>query len=293
MPDAPTVAGGRTPIVAVVGALLALVSSLSWGAADFIGGTLSRRLPALAVYGWSQAVGCVVLLVIATVAGGWTADPGYWPWAILASISGLIAMIAFYTALAEGPMGLVSPLASLSVLVPLSIALLAGETPTSVQILGIVLAVMGILLASGPELSGAESARPLALSVLAAIAFGIVIVALAQGSQTNALMTITAMRVITVMILLVVLLVVRHAGGVGRRDLAPLAVLGVLDAGGNLLLAVATTMALLSITSVLGSLYPVVTAVLAAIFLHERLRPVQYVGVVAAMIGVVLIASGD
>jgi drug/metabolite transporter (DMT)-like permease len=274
-----------------VAALLAVMSSLMWGSADFLGGVLSRRLPSLAVYGLSQAVGFVLLVTVATVTGGWSAEPGYWPWAISASILGMIAMIAFYQALAIGPMGIVSPLVALSVLVPVAVSLLRGELPTPVQILGIIVAIVGILLASGPELSGAESARPLILAGVAALGFGGMFVLMAEGSAHDPLMTMTGMRVTTVVIFAVVLLVTRSIGGARPRDAAPLAAIGVLDAAANVTFGFATTLGLLSVTAVLGDLYPVVTAVLAAIFLRERLRPVQYAGVAAALAGVLMIAS--
>lgn len=272
-------------------ALLAVMSSLMWGTADFIGGVTSRRLPALAVYGLSQGVGFVVLGVIATASDGWSRDPGYWPWAIGASVLGLVAMVAFYQALAIGPMGIVSPLVSLSVLVPVAVSLLRGEQPAPVQVLGIILAVVGILLASGPELSGAESARPLLLAGAAALGFGGMYVLMAEGSRYDALMTMTGMRVTSVVIFAIVVVAVRSIGGAGRRDVFPLVVIGIFDAGANVAFGVATTTGLLSTTSVLGSLYPVVTAILAAIFLRERLRAVQYAGVVAAIGGVLMIAS--
>ncbi len=262
-----------------------------WGTADFVGGVTSRRLPALAVYGLSQGVGFVILGGIATLWGGWAREPGYWPGAIGASVLGLVAMVAFYQALAIGPMGIVSPLVSLSVLVPVAVSLIRGEQPVPIQVLGIILAVVGILLASGPELSGAESARPLLLAGAAALGFGGMYVLMAEGSQHDALMTMTGMRVTSVVIFAVVLVAVRSVGGAGRRDVLPLVVIGVFDAGANLAFGVATTTGLLSTTSVLGSLYPVVTAILAAIFLRERLRAVQYAGVVAAIGGVLMIAS--
>lgn len=272
-------------------ALLAVLSSLMWGSADFLGGVTSRRLPALAVYGLSQAIGFVVLMTVATVTGGWASDPAYWPWAIAASALGMVGMISFYRALSIGPMGIVSPLVALSVLVPVAFALLRGEAPGSVQVLGIILAVVGILLASGPELSGAESARPLILAGVAAIAFGGMYITMAEGSKTDPLMTMTGMRVTTVVIFAVVLLWVHNLGGVQRRDLLPLAVIGIFDAAANVAFGIATTMGLLSTTSVLGSLYPVVTAILAAVFLHERLKAVQYAGVAAALAGVVMIST--
>ncbi len=273
-------------------ALLALVSSLMWGTSDFLGGVTSRRLPPLAVYGLSQAVGFVFLVAAATVTGGWAADPGYWPWAVGASVVGMIAMLAFYEALKIGPMGIVSPLVALSVLVPVTVSLLRGEIPASVQIVGIIAAICGILLASGPELSGAETARPLIFAAIAAVGFGGMFILMAEGSKHDALMTMTGMRVVTVVIFAVILLVVRNVGGAKGSDAVPLIAIGVLDAAANVTFGFATTMGLLSVTAVLGDLYPVVTAILAAIVLKERLRPVQYAGVAAAMVGVLLIASG-
>lgn len=273
-------------------ALLALSSSLMWGTADFLGGLTSRRLPALAVYGLSQAVGFVVLVVAATVTSSWGANPGFWPWAIASSVLGMVGMLAFYAALSIGPMGIVSPLVALSVLVPVSFGLIRGEIPGGVQILGILAAVVGILLASGPELSGAESARPLILAGVAALGFGGMYLTMAEGSAYSPLMTMTGMRVTTVILFVVILAKARSLGGATPRDALPLIAIGVFDAGANVAYGVATTVGLLATTAVLGSLYPVVTALLAAIVLHERLRAVQYVGVGVAMAGVVMISAG-
>jgi drug/metabolite transporter (DMT)-like permease len=263
-----------------------------WGTADFLGGFTSRRVRPLAVYGLSQVAGFVLLVVAATVTWSWDADPGYWPWAIASSLLGMVGMLAFYAALSIGPMGIVSPLVSLSVLLPVAVSLLRGELPGSVQVLGIIIAVVGILLASGPELSGAESAKPLVLAGVAAVAFGGMYLTMAEGSSYSALMTMTGMRITTVAIFVVILAIARSLGGAQRRDAAPLITIGVFDAAANVAFGVATTMGLLATTSVLGSLYPVVTAVLAAVFLRERLRIVQYAGVAVAMTGVILIASG-
>lgn len=272
-------------------ALLALSSSLMWGTGDFVGGLLSRRVRPLAVYGLSQAFGFVILVVVATALGGWDADPRFWPWAIGASLLGLVSMVAFYEALAIGPMGIVAPLVSLSVLVPVGFSLLTGETPPPAQILGILIAVVGIMLASGPELTGAETARPLILAGIAALGFGGMYVTMAEGSAYDPLMTMTGMRVTTVVVFVGILIVARSLGGATRRDTVPLVAIGVFDASANVSFGFATTMGLLSTTSVLGSLYPVVTAVLAAIVLKERLRAVQYAGVVATFVGVGVIAA--
>ncbi len=272
-------------------AVLALLSSAMWGTADFLGGSLSRRRPVLAVVGWSQLAGLVLMIVTATVTGSWGTDLAYLPWAVLASVSGFLGLIAFYTALAIGTMGIVSPVAALGVLVPLSLALFGGEAPTSVQVLGIVLAVIGVVLASGPELSGSAGGRPVALALLSAVLFGAALVGIARGSQTSAVMTMTGMRASTVICFAVVLAVARTAGGITRADVGPLVTVGFFDVAANVAFGLATAAGLLSVTSVLGSLYPVVTVLLAWWFYGERLRAVQYVGVVGALTGVVLISA--
>lgn len=274
-------------------ALLALLSSVSWGTGDFLGGVLTRRLPVLAVYCLSQLSGLALLLVVAVATRAWTAPTGYLPWAVAASVAGMLAMTAFYTALATGRMGIVSPVTSLSVVVPLAVGLLVkGDQPAPAQVLGLLAAVAGVLLASGPELSGEGTGRPVFLALVAAAGFGVMFVGMAEGSAYSPVMTPLVMRTTSIVLSGAVLVARRSVGGVGRRDVAPLLAIGVLDAGANVLFSVATTLGLLSLTSVLGSLYPVMTAVLAAVFLHERLRPVQYAGVAVALTGVALITAG-
>jgi drug/metabolite transporter (DMT)-like permease len=276
-----------------VGALLALASSIMWGTSDFLGGQMSRRRPALAVYLGAQVFGFLGLISAAAVTGAWGTSPGYWPWAIAGSLAGVVGMYSFYQALALGPMGIVSPLVALAVVIPVGFALLMlGETPTGLQIAGILTAITGVLLASGPELTGAESVKPLVYSAVALVFFGIMFITIAEGSRTSALMTMTGMRATSMVLIVIALLVFRSAGGITVRDLPVLAVVGLVDAAANVTYGVATTMGMLSTTAVLGSLYPVATALLAAIILKERLRPVQYAGVAVTMLGVVLVSSG-
>ena len=278
-----------------MGALLALLSSISWGSADFLAGELSRRRAAVAVAGASQIVGFVVMLLALLVTAEWAADvpaADYVVWGVLASVAGLGGLIAFYTALSTGRMGVVSPIAALGVLVPLGVGLLRGEAPTGLQVLGIVVAVAGVVLASGPEVSGKVGARPVILAVVAAVAFGLFAVFLAAGSEASTILTMTVQRTTSATLAIVAAVVAGSIGGLQRADLPQLGVIGVLDVGANLLFGFATTLGLLSVVSVLGSLYPVVTVLLAWAVLKERLLPAQYVGVAAALVGVALIAGG-
>jgi drug/metabolite transporter (DMT)-like permease len=274
--------------------LLALASSLLWGAGDFLGGTLSRRRPAVAVVGVSQALALALFVVAALAVGelGEGMPASAWAWAVGAGLAGLVGLVAFYSALAAGTMGVVAPLAALGVLVPVLVGVLAGERPSALQAVGAALGVAGGVLASGPELRGDASIRPVLLALLAGVAFGLVLVFLAEGSEESPLLTLVGMRAASVTVLVVVALVLRSLGGVRPADLPLLGLIGVLDGGANLAYAIATTLGLLSLVSVLASLYPAVTVVLARVVHHERMSRVQDAGIVAAVVGVALVAAG-
>ncbi len=287
--DAPT---GRPPSVPIVTVLLALLSSLLWGTSDFLGGTAAKRLPVLVVVGVSQAVALVALVPVAVLLG---AAPGSLVQGVAAGVAGVIGLGAFYAALATGTMGVVAPIASLGALLPVAVGLSRGESPSVLQLAGIVVAVGGVVLASGPELTGRAPLRPLLLAVTAAFGFGAVAVLLADGSAAApgaVLVTLLVMRVTSVGLLVVVLLAARTAVRPGRGNLPLLVAIGLGDVAANAAYAFASRGGLLSVVSVLASLYPVVTVLLARQVLSERLMPVQAFGAVATLAGVGLLAAG-
>jgi drug/metabolite transporter (DMT)-like permease len=275
-----------------VAVLLALSSSVMWGGADFLGGLLSRSRRAHAVVAGSQACGLLAVGAVALATGAWHGSTAWLLWSGLAGLVGAGGLVSFYTALGCGTMGVVSPIAALGAVVPVLLGLAAGESPTAVVVFGLVLALVGVVTASGPELSGGAGARPVVLAAVAGACFGLALVFIERGAQTNAVMTLTGMRLTSVGLFAVAALVLRTTGGLVPRDIVPLAVVGVGDVAANLLFALATQRGLLSVTAVLGSLYPVVTVLLARVVLRERLRFVQQVGVVAALAGVVLVSAG-
>ena len=270
-------------------ALLALLSSLMWGTSDFVGGLISKRVPSVVVVVAAQTVGLVAVGAVALVTGAWRSPTGYLPWAVLASVSGASGLVIFYRALATGTMGVVAPISAMAGLVPVTAGLLDGERFTAATAFGAVLIAVGVILASAPELRAEAGWRPLAMASAAALLFGISLLAIARGSEYSAIMTMTAMRVVSVTLLgtAVALLVARGTLSSGvPRNLWPLVVLvGVFDVMANVAFGASANSGPLVISAVLGSLYPVVTAVLAAVILHERLRGVQYLGVAAALIG--------
>jgi drug/metabolite transporter (DMT)-like permease len=271
---------------------LALFSSLLWGSADFLGGLRSRVRPAIAVVAGSQACGLAVVAIVAVLAGADWTDPGWIGWSIAAGVAGTGGLVLFYAALGSGTMGVVSPIAALGTIVPVLIGVVSGERPTGLTVVGLLLALAGAVAASGPELRGGAGARPVVLAAIAGIGFGLALTVIERGSRTDALLTLTGMRLTSVLTFAVVAVAARSIGGLDRTDVLPLVVIGVGDVTANLMFALASQRGLLSITAVLGSLYPVVTVLLARFVLHERLARVQQIGVAVALAGVALVALG-
>jgi drug/metabolite transporter (DMT)-like permease len=271
---------------------LALGSSLVWGLADFSGGALTRRLPTFTVTVVSQAAGFVALLVAIAVRG----DLGGRSFALglLAGVGGGIGLAAFYRALSLGTMSVVSPIAACGAVVPFAISLASGERPRGLAVAGAAAALVGAVLASAEERrsESPERARAVVLALGSALALGVFVYFLGLGSREgDALSTLVGARVGSLTCLTLGALVLRAPLRLRRRDLAPVAGVGLLDVGANALFAVACGRGLLAIVSVLGSLYPVATVLLAHVLLGERLTRTQQAGVAVALAGVALIAG--
>ena len=275
-------------------AVLALAASAFWGASDFMGGAVSRRLAAFDVIFISQALAVLILGFAAFVTGSFGGSLAYLPWAVAAGIVGVLSVGAFYKALAEGTMGVVAPIAASGVIVPLVVGVAEGNKVTGLQVAGIALAVVGVVAASGPDLRERHQAkaRPIMLAVLAAVGFGAGVVFIAQASQTSVVMSLLTLRLTSVGCLLIAAIVLRRVPRVTRADLPPLAWIGLLDLAANAAYACSTTGGALSLVAVLASLYPAVTVVLARQLHAERLAPVQAGGATAAVLGALLIAAG-
>jgi drug/metabolite transporter (DMT)-like permease len=196
-----------------------------------------------------------------------------------------------YAGLASGRMGVVSPISSLCAIIPVTVALLTGEHVPYVKGIGIGIALIGAFCASGPEISQGLPLRPVLFAVGAAAGFGVALVFMAKGSTSSALMTMVTMRFTTFLVSSSIAIKFRSIGGIKTAHLPRLIFIGVADFSANLLLGIASTRGLVSIVMVLGSLFPIMTAVLAFKILHERLHRVQYAGIALAVAGVAIISA--
>jgi drug/metabolite transporter (DMT)-like permease len=292
------VGGGAQDCVALpaMATLLALFSSLLWGTADYHGGKLSKTHPAIAVLGVTQAIGLVFGIGLVIVSGDFSSNAfgadGYFIPGALAGILGYCGLICLYAGLSTGRMGVVSPISGLSALIPVGYAyFVKGDRLTLILSIGAALAIVGAFLASGPELSQGLPMKPLILALGAAAGFGTALVFMAIGSQESALMTMVMMRTTTLVVSLGILAKYRTLGGLKLKHSPILIFIGCADFLANLLLGVATTKGNLTLSMVLGALYPIFTALLAFQFLRERLHRIQYLGIFAAVAGVAIISA--
>ena len=272
---------------------LALGASLAWGASDFLAGLRTRRLAVLWVLLVSQATGLALVLIAALISGAPLPGGDAALLAAGAGVAELIGFAALYRALAIGPMSVVAPISAMAALLPVIVALASGTAPTVVQGLGMVLALAGAMLASlevGARGSGRRAATGVGLAVIAALGFGAFFVGTDLAADDGALWAVTINRVAAVAVLVGIVLALRRPSPLTRDQLGPLAAVGVLDIAANVMFAIALTVGMAAAVSVLGSLYPLATVVLARAILHEQLTVGQRGGVAAALAGIALVS---
>src|SRR5438094_10267372 len=272
-------------------AALALAAAVSWGIGDFLGGYKSRTLRPVAVLIVAQPIG-------GTLLGIWVAVRGQGPpgsevfWACVASVFGTIGLIAFYRGMAAGALSIVAPIAGAGATIPVIWGLAGGDRPSGYQELGFAAALVGVVLASferRPE--AARLAAGVGWAAIAMLAFGAYYIPMHAASHADFLWAAFVFRLTSTTIIAAAWLALRPPGA-KRTDLPVLASIGVLDTGGNVFFAAASAKGLVSVVSVLASLYPVATVLLARAVLKERVHRSQELGIALALAGIVLISAG-
>ncbi|HVP17823.1 MAG TPA: DMT family transporter [Spirochaetia bacterium] len=275
--------------------VLAGLSALMYGAADFCGGMAARRAPLPAVLVSSQAVGLAVALGGSLAFGFHSASVSDLAWGALAGVCGTAGIAALYTALATTVVAVASPLAAITgAAIPVLLGVASGERPGIPAWAGILLgAAAVVLLTVGPDPPGKNGnvRRAALLGILAGLGFGLFFFAISRTSHASGLWPLVAARVATVG------LVVAFAGLTGRSLRfsaagAPMIVLsGVLDMGANIAFLLASRAGMLSISAAVAALYPGPTVVLAWIVLRERITGLRVLGLGLALAGVALISA--
>lgn len=289
--------------------MLALLSAVSYGAADFLGGLASRGMATVTVVIVSQGSGLIVLAALLPfLSEALPASRDLW-WGLAAGASGSIGVVLLYQALSIGTMAIVAPITAVcAVMIPVAASVLLGERPPAHTVAGIGVALVAIVLVSqqGPAihadtLTGAALPPGVGLALASGVAIGIFFLTLAQTGDEAGLWPLVSARAVSLMLFggFVVLRAIQvrrgerddDERGLPRQAVALALIGGVLDMLANALYLLAVREGPLTGVVTLASLYPASTVVLARVVLHEQLQAVQMAGIAAALVAVVLIVS--
>jgi drug/metabolite transporter (DMT)-like permease len=270
--------------------VLAVGASLAWGASDFLAGTQSRLLPVLTVLLLSQVFALAVALPVAVAFGGPLPGAEAAAWALGAGVAEVAGFAALYRGLATGAMSVIAPLSATAGIVPLLVGLASGDRLGVVQWMGVALALAGVALAVTEAGRRPRVAQGCGLALLAALGFGLYFVGMDHAADGGALWAAVLNRWASLAVLAAAACALRRSPSAPPGSLTAIVLVGTLDIAANALFATALTHGLAGVVSVLGSLYPVTTLLLAQVLLHERLARLQGLGVGSALAGVALLS---
>jgi drug/metabolite transporter (DMT)-like permease len=269
-----------------------LASAASWGAGDFTGGFASKRSSVYSVIVISQLVGALFLVGLTFALAESLPSPDNLILGGIAGLSGAIGLVALYTGLARGRMGIVAPVtAVVAAFFPVIVGIVSQGLPSPQRLAGFGLALIAIWFLSQASNGSLLRLKELALPTLAGLGFGLFYILIGRVSHAAILWPLVAARVASISMLSILIAVRRQEKAPAPHQLFIVALAGTLDAGGNAFFALATQIGRLDISAVLASLYPAATVLLAWLILKERLVRQQWFGVMAAIVALVLIAS--
>lgn len=272
--------------------MLGLAAAVAWGGGDFGGGLASRRVPVFGVVLVSQITGFVLCLALAVLLRQAFPTGSDIAICIVGGILGAFGISMLYRGLAIGRMGIVAPITGvLAAVIPVVAGFITQGVPPPIVIVGIVFAVLAVILVSRvADESGGRAGLVEALA--GGVAIGLFGVTIAQLSAGDVFADLSVIRLVQGALVAGAVLLLRSPWRPGRDWLLPLALIGVLDTAGNGFYLAAVQTGQLAIASVLSSMYPVVTVILAAVVLRERVTREHTIGIGLAGVAIALIGLG-
>ena len=274
--------------------LLAGLSALFYGIADFAGGCAARRSRLLPVLLLSQLLGITVAGL--ALAAMWPGPPRLQDllWGLLAGLVGSMGLFMLYGGIARSIVAIVSPTSAVvGAILPVLLGVLLGERPSVTALAGCALCLPAVLLltreAGGGEHGGRSVRTALVYGVLAGLGFGVFFAAISRASPGAGLWPLVAARVGSIAASVIALALARQPLRTEREDLAPTLIAGAADMGANIMFLLAAQSGMLSLVVIIVSLSPAPTVILARLFLGQRITPVRWAGLALALTGVGLI----
>jgi len=276
-----------------VGILLGGLTSLLYGAGDFLGGEGAKRAPAAAIVLWAGVVSFPLVSAIALINGG-SASGADFAFGTAAGTAGALGLVFLFAGLGKGHAAAVAPAAgAVAGILPVVVAVAAGERPSTLAWLGVGLAIPAIVLSSWVADPGDLPWGGVRFGVIAGLGFGGYAVIIDRTSEASELLPLIPARAATmVVVLLVALLGMWKVTGFGQVPRGVVLGSGLLDVAGNITLLAGLRIGSLALVAVSSSLYPVVTVVLARVVNHEHLRGRQVAGILMTLVALAAIALG-
>jgi drug/metabolite transporter (DMT)-like permease len=274
--------------------VLGLTSSIVWGVSDFLGGLASRRAPLLGVLLGAQLIGLAIAAPVAVVRAEAQLLPMDVAWSAVSGLIGAVGIGCLYRGLAVGRMGVVAPVTGVLVaVIPVAAGMVLDGVPSAIVIVGIVLAIASVAIVA--RVPGAVTDAPSGLwwGIAAGLTLGVFTVTFSRVSDGLVFGPLALMKIVEGLALFVAIVVGRQPWRVPRVLWPTLVAVGVLDMSATAAYLAATQAGPLAIAGVLSALYPVMTVLLAAVILRERITRVHAIGIVAAVAAIALIAGGS
>lgn len=272
--------------------VLSLLSALAYGISDFLGGIFAKRVSPwqIAVVGQTSS-GVFALLAAFVLSGSPTsADFG---WAALSGLGGGFGVAFLYRGLSSARMGVVAPISAVgAALIPVTVGLATGDRPSTMALVGVVCAFPAIALISRVVDEDPSHQGGVVDGLLAGLGFGLLFTFLGQTGDDSGLFPLALCQLTSVIAVVVTAALLRQAWVPRERAALKAVWMGPLGAGAQGAFLLATHHGLLSVVSVISSLYPAGTVVLATVLLRERIHRWQAVGLVFATLAVTLVAAG-
>lgn len=275
--------------VTFIAAIFALSAAFAWGSGDFTNGITARRIGPFHTVLLSYVFGLITLTMIALALGEKISPRADLIWGAVAGLLGMAGLRFLLRGFETGRMSIVAPVSAvLTAAIPVVISAFTEGLPRQLQIIGFILALISIWLLSLREEHGDRPAG-LGVAMLAGLGFGGFFVALNQIGEGAVFWPLVSGRLVSIALLTVLALFSRRKIIPASPPWGLLAIGGVLDVVGNYFFLLAVQTGRLDIASVLASLYPAITTILAWLILKERMTRIQTFGVVVAVLSIVLI----
>ncbi len=277
----------------LLGAVYGLLSAVFYGSGDFTGGFNSKNNSLHAVVIVSQSTGLILYLVLAVISGETMPPFEDLVYSAIGGMIGLIGLLALYRSLSLGHMGITAPIAGvITAALPVVFTAISRGLPDMLTLIGFAIGLVAVWLVAQSPTSGHVDRRAILLPVIAGTGFGIAFLFFVRGSENATFFPLAAARTTTVTLTSLFVLIARKPFKIdSRRSLPLIMVGGMLDSGGNAFFVTAAQLGRPDVAAVLSSMYPAATIALAALILKERIRRVQWIGIAAALIAIVLIVA--